>query len=669
MKKLIKILLLVICLLSFIKMIFCCFNYKNEYKEYEKSITGIIVLITKKSDKVIIHIKNKKKYQITIYDDINYELGDKILVTGTFCSANNNTVFNLFNYRKYLLSKNIYMIIKPSKIKLISKNNNIFYKIKNKIIKHIDTYQSKAYLKTFLLGDSSEIEDNVKKNYQSLGISHLMAISGTHISAILVVINIFMKRYKHKNIITFLILFFYLFLTNFMVSLQRALLFFFLKYLNKRFDLQINSIYILIVTVFLLLLLNPFIIYNVGFLFSSVISFFIILLKNKLLKEKDYFKKLILISIVSFFASIPILAFYFFKINLLSILFNILFVPVISLVIFPLSIITIIFPFLDELFLFITNLLENTSIFLLTFNIFNIAISKPSILFILLYYSSLFLSIKFKKSYIIIFIFTLILNINSRFFIIYPEITFLDVGQGDCIIFVFPFGKTVAIDTGGSYFNKEEISKNKIIPYLNSKGIDKIEWLILTHGDYDHMGEAVNLVNNLKIQKVIFNCGPYNDLENELIKALKKKKINYYSCIKELNVGNNKLYFLNTKEYDNENDNSNVIYTELNNFKFLFMGDASNLTEKEILDKYNLSNIDVLKVGHHGSKTSSSKKFIDTIDPKFSLISVGENNRYGHPNKEVLDNLKDSKIYRTDIDGSVMFEIKKNKLKIKRCPP
>ena len=149
----------------------------------------------------------------------------------------------------------------------------------------------------------------------------------------------------------------------------------------------------------------------------------------------------------------------------------------------------------------------------------------------------------------------------------------------------------------------------------------------------------------------------------------KIKKIKYYSCIKELSIDNNKLYFLQTKEYDNENDNSNVIYTELNGYKFMFMGDAGIEKEKDILNKYNLSDIDVLKVGHHGSKTSSSKDFIDGINPNYSIISVGKNNRYGHPNKEVLDNLDNSKIYRTDQDGSVIFKIKNNKLIIEICPP
>ena len=117
------------------------------------------------------------------------------------------------------------------------------------------------------------------------------------------------------------------------------------------------------------------------------------------------------------------------------------------------------------------------------------------------------------------------------------------------------------------------------------------------------MGEAINIVENFKVDKVIFNCGEYNYLE------------------------------------------------------------------KEILKEYDLPQIDVLKVGHHGSKTSSSEEFINTINPKYSIISVGKDNKFSHPNKEVLDNLKNSKIYRTDQDGSIMFKIKNNKLVIETYSP
>ena len=183
------------------------------------------------------------------------------------------------------------------------------------------------------------------------------------------------------------------------------------------------------------------------------------------------------------------------------------------------------------------------------------------------------------------------------------------------------------------------------------------------------MGEAKKIVESIDVNKVIFNVGSYNYLEKDLIKTLKRKNIKYYKNIENIYIGNTPIYFLNTGVYNNENDNSNVIYFIVNNYKFLLMGDAGVGKEKDILDEYDLSDIDVLKVGHHGSKTSSSKEFINEINPKYGIISVGNNNRYGHPNKEVLNNLEDSKIYRTDKQGSIMFKIKNNKLKIETCRP
>ena len=183
------------------------------------------------------------------------------------------------------------------------------------------------------------------------------------------------------------------------------------------------------------------------------------------------------------------------------------------------------------------------------------------------------------------------------------------------------------------------------------------------------MGEAIYLINNFKVEKVIFNSGKYNKLEFDLIKILEKKKIPYYKNMKVLDLNGDKLYFINNELYDNENDNSIVIYTKINNYKILLMGDAGVEVEEKILEKYNLKDIDVLKVGHHGSNTSSSKIFIDSISPKYSIISAGKDNKFGHPTSEVLKTLNKSIIYRTDIEGSIMFKIKNNKLKIETCTP
>ena len=182
------------------------------------------------------------------------------------------------------------------------------------------------------------------------------------------------------------------------------------------------------------------------------------------------------------------------------------------------------------------------------------------------------------------------------------------------------------------------------------------------------MGNAADIINDFKLKRVVFNCGNFNELEQKLINNLKTKKIPFYSCLHQLNLGKNKLSFLNSQAYNNENDNSSVVYTKIYAYKFLFLGDISTTVEEELIKKYNLQEITVLKVGHHGSKTSTSKNFIAITKPKYSVISVGQNNRYNHPNEEVLKTLNDSKIYRTDIDGTILFKLSKNKMKIKTYP-
>ena len=154
-----------------------------------------------------------------------------------------------------------------------------------------------------------------------------------------------------------------------------------------------------------------------------------------------------------------------------------------------------------------------------------------------------------------------------------------------------------------------------------------------------------------------------------MINKLNNKHIKYYNNINKINYENINIYFLDTNLYDNENDNSNVLYFKLFNYKFMYMGDAGVSREKDILNKYNISNIDFYKVGHHGSDTSSSECFINKMKPKYSIISVGKNNRYGHPKDSALDILKNSKILRTDQDGSIMVKINNNKLKVETYIP
>lgn len=644
-------------------------NIKSKYNENDSSLQVKIIDYKKSDDKLVIYAKGKEKILINYCDDINISYGDYIYVKGKLIKPKDNTNFNLFNYKKYLLSNNIKYTVKASNIKILKRNKNIFYKLKNYIffkIKSLD--KSKKYILTFIFADKSYMDKEMYDNYQNLGISHLFAVSGMHIS---LVTFILLKLLEGKNevikyLITFIFLMFYLFLTNYTISMVRACFQFILIFINKLFKLNIDNSNIVIFLFSVLIILNPYIIYNIGFLFSFSISFTLIKFKDMI--TGNFMIKNIKTSLLSFFVSMPILINNFFKVNFLSIILNIIYIPFVSYILFPLCLITVLFPFFDSFTYFVINFFETITKFFSSINLLTFSITKMNIILVIIYYF-IFLWIiksndKLKKKIIIVFIFIVFIINNNT--IVNNEVHFLDVGQGDSILIRIK-SKNILIDTGGNInFN---ISKNVLIPYFRSSGVKKIDYLILTHGDYDHMGEAINLVENFKVEKVIFNCGPYNDLENELIEVLDKKKIKYYSYIKELNVDNNKLHFLQTKEYDNENENSNVIYMELNGYKFMFMGDAGVEKEKDILEKYNVSKIDVLKIGHHGSKTSSDKNFIDEMNPKYSVISVGKNNRYGHPNKEVLNNLDNSKIYRTDRDGSIMFKIKNNKLKLKACSP
>ncbi len=662
MKLPLKILLIIVCIYS----IYILKNniYKTNYDINTTEIIGIIDYINISENKVSLEIKGKEKIIVNLYkySNFNYELGDKILVKGTLKQPSNNTNFNLFNYKKYLKSKKIYWIMTGEEITLIKKNSNILYKIKNKIISKINKYKNKEYFKMFILGDTKDIDTNIYDSYKINGITHLFSISGMHISLLSVIL---LKLFKNNYKIVIIFLLFYLFLARFTPSIIRATFLFILLYLNKKFKLNFKSYEILLFIFLMMLLYNPYYLYNVGFIFSFLISFNLMIFSNYINKYNNYFVKLFITSLISFISSIPIMINNYFSINISSIFLNMIFVPFVSVIVFPLSLITFIFSFLEPIFNITITILENMSCFLNKFSL-EIIFCKINIIIEIIYLILGYLSLKklFNKKYLYLIIYILILFIHTNYYNKETSLTMLDVGQGDSLLLRLK-DKIVLIDTGGNY--NYELSDNIIIPYLKSEGIKKIDYLILTHGDYDHLGSSFNLVNKYKVNSVIFNHGNYNELELELIKLLENSNINYYQNIKELDINNNKLYFLNDKLYDNENDNSNVVYIKINDFKLLFMGDAGIKTEEDIIKQYDLNNIDILKVGHHGSSGSSSKKFIDKINPKYSLISVGINNIYKHPNKKALKNLENSIIYRTDIVGSVKFEMDGNKLNIITC--
>ena len=665
-----KIFYILLTLFTFLSFYLIANSLKKEsiYNPKQTSFTGEIIKIKKTDYGYSLILKNKENLVVYL-DEYLYNLGDQVKIEGTLEIPSNNTIPNNFNYKKYLNNQQIYYILKAKKITLLKENTNIFIKLKQVILTYLNKFKSKNYLQAFILGDTSSL-NNIYDSYQKNGISHLLSIGSSHITLLNYLIITFLKKIKLKKIaepVSYLLVFLFLVLLDFPISMLRLFLYLVITYLFKKFNLKVNSLLKYYLVIIITLLINPFYIFNKGFLYSYFISFILILNKDKL--TGNYLFTIFKISLLSFLGSIPLNIYFNYEINLFSIFYNLLYVPIFNLIIFPLSLLTLIFPFLDNLFYFVMEILNNISLLLNNFNQGIIILKKIDIfilgiyILIIIYIINTILNKKIHGLVILSIILVIHININK--FIKDNYVITIDVKQGDSSL-LYLDDKAILIDTGGLY---NQIVVEKTIIMLKSFGINKIDYLIITHGDYDHMGDSIYLVNNFKIDKVILNNDDYNELEKELIKVLDKKKIKYLKGLQEIKLDNYKLEFLNTSEYDNENDNSNVIYLNYNDYKFLFMGDAGIDREKDILKKYVLKDIDFLKVGHHGSNTSSSKIFINNIKPKYAIISVGKNNRYGHPKSSVLDTLSNSKIYRTDLDGSILIRFNKNGYKIRTCNP
>lgn len=655
-KHLIKIITIIIFIITLLYTNY--YPFKSKYTKDDKEFIGIVTKYEVKEDKITIEIKAKEKLLITYkYQDKefnNLSYGDKIKVKGTLITPSKNTNQNTFNYQKYLYYKKIYYLVEATSINKIANNNNYLYTIKNTLYQKIDKLKSSNYIKTLLFCDNT-LSKEIKESYRINGISHLFSVSGMHINFFVSIIYLYLNKITYNKRIKYLIT--NIFIITYLIlfpssSLLRSAVMSILYSINYLLKLKIKKIDILLLTLGVSLLINPFIIYDLGYIYSYTITFFLVL-SSSTLKKKNKINKIIYISLLSFLVSIPITIYNSFEINIISILLNIILVPIISIIILPLTILTYIFPILDSILYLFTNTLETISLFISKINITKIIFPKPSLLIIVLYYIIFLLSYQNKKYFYLNIILLIIIYIspylNSNF-----EVVMFEVGEADCHLIKYPYNKnTILIDTGKNEYK----IKNEVIPYLKSIGIKKIDYLIITHGDEDHIGGSITLINNFQVKNVILNKGTFTDLEKELIKNLNKKKIPYQININKINLSNHTIYLLNNTKYNNENDNSIITYFTYQKYKFLYMGDASITTEDNLLENYNLNNISILKVGHHGSNTSSSKDFISQINPSISLISVGENNIYHHPNKEVINNLSKSRIYRTDINNMVKLTI------------
>ena len=464
-KHLIKIITIIIFIITLLYTNY--YPFKSKYTKDDKEFIGIVTKYEVKEDKITIEIKAKEKLLITYkYQDKefnNLSYGDKIKVKGTLITPSKNTNQNTFNYQKYLYYKKIYYLVEATSINKIANNHNYLYTIKNILYQKIDKLKSSNYIKTLLFCDNT-LSKEIKESYRINGISHLFSVSGMHINFFVSIIYLYLnkitynKRIKYLITNIFIIIYLILFPSS---SLLRSAVMSILYSINYLLKLKIKKIDILLLTLGVSLLINPFIIYDLGYIYSYTITFFLVL-SSSTLKNKNKINKIIYISLLSFLVSIPITIYNSYEINIISILLNIILVPIISIIILPLTI----------------------SLFISKIKITKIIFPKPSLLIIALYYIIFLLSYQNKKYFYLNIILLIIIYIspylNSNF-----EIVMFEVGEADCHLIKYPYNKnTILIDTGKNEYK----IKNEVIPYLKSIGIKKIDYLIITHGDLDHMG-------------------------------------------------------------------------------------------------------------------------------------------------------------------------------------
>ena len=658
---------------------------KSIYNGNEKKIIGVITNIYIDGNSLTINVKAREKLICKYYFrrklDIEnfskkYHIGDKIFLEGNLEKPSSQNTEYLFNYRNYLYNKKIFYIFKIDNYKKVSNNRFIYYKIKQLILKRID---KNYYLQAFILGDKSYIKSDVLESFQINGISHLFAISGMHVNLLgAILLKIFLMfgvREEKRYLFVSIILMFYAILTGLSASVLRGVLFFILFSINKIFYFYIKNTNIFIITVSIALLINPFFLYDVSFWYSFSISLSLLVMGDVINKYNGYFTKLLMTSIISFIVSIPISIYNFYQINFLSIIYNLFYVPFVSIIIFPASLITFIIKPIEPIYNIFTNILETTSVFLVRIDFLTLIFKRVYFIIYIIYFVFiifLFIGIRVNnKRYFVPIILLLLMHYFCPYFDIGSYIKIIDVGQGDSIL-IHSKNSNILIDTGGitSYNmkrwqkrkNQYSVVKNTTIPLLKSMGIKRINYLILTHGDFDHAGDTINLIENFKVDKIYLNQGNFNYLEKKIITSFK----NTYQ-VKEGQIfylGDLVLIELN-KEFSDENDSSSVFLLIYNDVKILLTGDASIKSEKYILDNYDIGKINILKLGHHGSKTSTSNLLLKSTSPDLALISCGYNNKFKHPHKETLKKLNKYRIsyLRTDFEGTITIDL--NTLKIK----
>lgn len=591
--------------------------------------------------------------------------------------------------------------------KLCSDNKGIFSIINNK----------NGIIGAIILGDKTDLDSDIKELYSVSGIAHILAISGLHISFIgMAIYRLLRRRFRFlfSAAVSIPVVLSFGIMSGFGISTIRAIIMFILKIIGEVLGRKYDAITAISLAGLVLLVQNPFVVCNSGFQmsFGAIIAIVLILpIVEEILNTDNKIIKVLSANFTISLVMNPILAWNYYELPTFSFLLNIVVVPLMSVVIVS-SIVgifcscimfgfgkVVIFPGCGilELYTFLCNIINKSSVA-------SIVVGQPKVTIIIVYYAillvvlfglknirtkytraekerniikketGLVLEKKAKKERRIkgqnvklrLACITGFLLLNYLIYYI-PNpgfyITFINVGQGDGILIHGDNGTKVMVDGGST--SEKQVAKNCIVPYLKAEGIGTIDYSIITHTDKDHISGILEILENnnsnrIRIKNLVMpDINMKDDTYNELIEKAKLKKINvlYIKKGDTLSLGKTKIkciYPETTTTASDKNDYCTVLSVKNKTSKILLTGDISKEIEEKIKDDIE-ENYTVLKVAHHGSNYSSSEKFLKKVNPKYSIISVGKNNSYGHPGNETMERLRKQGgvIYRTDEKGGI----------------